>query len=254
MLVSNFEILVNRFGPALPPPAGNVFRRIVQGYFLTVTNLEPKRILSLYTKFTTTAATGNRALSPSNLTCLFDNGMINNDPRTINPSVVYALSGALMTTVQSFKLKPKETCLLAFLPKTDPLTLQNADVEYRGYVELFQTFSVKNKPSAKLLITPEYRGTYLDNAFPNPDLADELDFDQLAYSVPLSSGQALNTVEAVKGINLNFDFTILKDIPALSKALKVKNPDLNNLEINDIAEFILNMKSDPDFLNQIKSN
>lgn len=252
MLVSNFEILVNRFGPALPPPDGTVFRRIVQGYFLTVTNLEPKRTLSLYTKFTTTAATGNRALSPSNLTCLFDNGLTNNSLRTINASVVYAPSGALMTSIQSFSLKPKETCLLAFLPKTDPLTLLNTDVEYRGYVELFQTFSVWKKPSAQLLVTPEYRGTYLDNAFPNPNLLDELDFDQLAYSVPLASGQALNTVEAVKGVIWDFDFAAVKDIPALSKALKVKNPDLDDLEINEAAEFVFNMKSDPDFLKQMK--
>jgi hypothetical protein len=102
------------------------------------------------------------------------------------------------------------------------------------------------------LITPEYRGTYLDNAFPNPDLADELDFDQLAYSVPLASGQALNTVEAVRGIIWDFDLTTVKDIQSLAKTLKVKNPDLDDLEINEAAEFVFNMKSDPDFLKQMK--
>ncbi|MBK8621641.1 MAG: hypothetical protein IPN79_07725 [Saprospiraceae bacterium] len=252
MLVSNFEILVNRFGPALPTPEGAVFRRIVQGYFLTVTNLEPKRTLYLYAKMTTTSATGNRALSPSNLNCLFDNGMITNFPKTIGASITYSPSGALMTSIQSFTLAPKETCLLAFLPKTDPLILQNTDVEYRGYVELFQTFSLWKKPSAQLLVTPEYRGTYLDNAFPNPNVLDELDFDQLAYSVPLASGQALNTVEAVKGVIWDFDFAAVKDISALSKALKIKNPDLDDVEINEAAEFVFNMKSDPDFLKQMK--
>lgn len=252
MLVSNFEILVKRIAPSIPGPVGSVYRRVIQGYFLTISNLEPTRSVTLYMKMTTPNASGNRAISSSNIQCFFDNGPLDNGTKTVLPGGPIAPSAALPTTFRSFTLKARETCLLAVLPIIDPMNLASPDTEIRGYVEIFQSRSFWKKPSAQLLVTPEYRGTFLDNEYPANNPLSELDFDQLAYSVPLASGQALNTVEAVRGIIWDFDLTTVKDIQSLAKTLKVKNPDLDDLEINEAAEFVFNMKSDPDFLKQMK--
>jgi hypothetical protein len=60
MLVSTFELLVKRIAPLAPPgpsnPVNAPFRRVVQGYFLIVTNLDLTRTASFALRITIRAA------------------------------------------------------------------------------------------------------------------------------------------------------------------------------------------------------
>jgi hypothetical protein len=57
-------------------------------------------------------------------------------------------------------------------------------------------------PAIDVLVTPEIRGTFLDNDYPSAGTTNELDFDQINYGLPVASGKGRNTVESVGPITL----------------------------------------------------
>lgn len=249
-------MLVKRIANPEPAPPANVraaFRRVVQGYFLIVSNLEIKRKIRLSLRLTITSSTNNREINSDNTVCFFDNG--NTDNRELR---IYRSKPSNYTTynTQSFELGPKETGIITILPNVtgpppaNPLT--TSDMEVRGYVELRQTRNpwlaisrLNGIPQANVLTSPEIRGTFLDNDYPTTNRAEELDFDQIAYSIPTASGKLSNIVEGIPAPVISSK--LLKppfNIELAQKQLKVDNPAYTEKEILDISQMLEDLKND----------
>lgn len=257
MLVSHFELLVKRIAnvPSTPTPFSSIFRRIVQGYFISISNLE-KRSITIRLKLTIpTTTVPNRFITPGNVNILFDNGGVDNLPLTITQQPSNKCNTVYYTSY--FRLCERQTCFIGILPNFGLFgNVLNPDMEVRGFVEIVQRRQIfRPTPRATVLTTPEYRGTYLDNAYPTGVVSDELDFDQIAYSLPLANGRAQGEVEAVKPlipfpIRPDFD---LNDLGKLRLRLLEDDPDLSNDEIEEAVEFLEQGKDNPDFLKMLKA-
>lgn len=246
MIVSQFELLVKRIAPTagLPPAVSAAFRRIVQGYFLNITNLE-NRTVNLRFRVTIPAPGAPAidreiVLAPTpNVAMTFDNAPTNNQPLTLSlvtttPSVKVFSTPALspfpgpLPATGGIRIGPLQTVSVKLLPSTAGPILASANLEIRGFVELVQTrrFPFLEVPPAMLLTTPEIRGTVLDNAYPSADAADELDFDQISYSLPTASGKVQNQVEGLPGL-------VLESLSANVRTLLAK--PMHELSEDDIA-------------------
>ena len=195
MNVSHFELI---FKPQSPvPPADTV----LQGYFLSISNLEDVE-LSYRLDFVTSSITDPMRTLASNTVVIVDIAGGNND-------FTYELKGT--AAAKSFNLAPlvtippHATAKIAVLPK-DPFptpigdgTADPADYEARGYVTLrlpalfkringrFQ-FVRQLDRAANVLLTPQNRATYFRDGATIES--------QTQSSLPLASGGSLNTVEA----------------------------------------------------------
>ena len=259
MIVSNFELLLNRIANVtnLPASVTPLFRRVVQGYFLTITNLDKVRTGLFRLKLTIPNSNGNRIINPNNVDCFFDNGIINNYQLPINRlSIPTSTAKSLTFYSESFEIAPKQTGIVLVLPKvTAFITNPNPDLEIRGFVELEQVrqsmFSFST-PAIDVLVTPETRGTFLDNAYPTTNTVDELDFDQLAYSLPIASGQAKNTVEALPSFIIP---PILSDkitLPELVEKFSIANPDIEKGELQALFEQLSAIKENGELMKIIR--
>lgn len=264
MLVSNFELLIKRIAtlPSTTPSSiSSVFRRVVQGYFLSVSNLESSRTIRLALTLTISRASGNREINSSNVQCIFDNGFTNNLVLPITRSLSSNTNFTKFQTA-SFDLRPLQTGLITILPNVFPfISNPNPDLEIRGFVEINQRrrftfpFPTLSTPESEILITPETRGTFLDNDYPTNPTVNELDFDQISYSLPTASGKSNNIVERIPPIV--FDPVTVRDNltnkPFLSKKLQQDNPDLTVVEIEDIVEIISKIEKEDDMMKLVKS-
>ncbi|MBD0268738.1 hypothetical protein [Pseudanabaena sp. FACHB-2040] len=222
MEITTFELLVKRIAP-LPPAAipgadaiAAVARRVVQGYFLTISNLEDKD-LTFRLEFvvsTPNPPDPDRTLT-SNADLLIDIAGANT-PLT--------LSQAGDTFRGSFRLPAKQTASVQLLPKLplDLLSNPNPDLEIRGFVRLrlpaiFQgfpgpfIFGPQNDRPVKVLLNPETRGTFLPNDFPASTSGE---FDQINYPMALASGQALNEVPPERGFRPPFSQDLVAQLAA----------------------------------------
>ena len=205
MEISTFELLVKRIAP--PPAANSVARRVVQGYFLTISNLENEAFrytLDFHISLPT---------PPDPDRTLANNSVVLLDVAGANQVLNLAPAGATVNTTRfstSFRLGAKQTASLQLLPNiNDPALLANPnpDLEVRGFVRLRlpAVFSFSGFPSfrrvpqsdrpVKVLLNPEIRGTFLPNGFPGG--GD--DFDQINYPLELASGKGLNEIEPEPG-------------------------------------------------------
>lgn len=215
MEVSTFELLVKRIAPPPNDPvvaSQVVARRVVQGYFLTISNLEDQEFLYALDFHISlpTPPDPDRTLAGNNVVVRFDVAGAN-QPLTLRPT------GASVSTTRfstSFRLGAKQTASFKLLPNLTEtlLTNPNPDLEVRGFVELrLPTISqssgstngsiegpavlVQRVPQSdrpvKVLLNPEIRGTFLPNTPPNASS----DFDQINYPLELASGKGLNEVE-----------------------------------------------------------
>jgi len=219
MLVSTFELLVKRIAPLAPGGAGAgvnaPFRRVVQGYFLLITNLNPSRTANFFLQFTIpslpAASTDafNREIVPGttgNVRTGYDVAAQNNVSLTLNAGVANANFKKYNTA--RFSAGPLQTVSVNLLPNlSNPDVLTNESLEVRGSVELFQAYGgfreiITGVPATDVLLSAEIRGTFLDNDYPNNMVGTELDFDQINYGLPLASGNGRNTVESLSGITL----------------------------------------------------
>jgi hypothetical protein len=210
MEISTFELLVKRIAP--PPAPGTpaavanalstVARRVVQGYFLTISNLED-RDLTYQLEFHVSRPTPvnpDRTLT-GNAIVAFDTAGANSflALNSVMPSPVTPV----FTT--RFRLPAKQTASVQLLPdlvKPGLLTAANPGIEIRGFVRLTvpalrQGFLLRpqgNTP-VKVLLNPEIRGTFLPNTFPTAGG----DFDQINYPLQLASGKGLNEITPDRG-------------------------------------------------------
>lgn len=175
MIISSFELLVKPIAPG-PFPA-SVSRRVIQAYFLQISNINAPDVAdaALSIQFTSTPGLNNDELIA--ITDVGDGNIFSDlvaDPVTGKPS-------------QQLTLPSGRTALVLLQPdvsKTAPnrASLEVADLEVRGYVEITLSPFSANK-NVELLVTPQTRGTFVpsDLAAPNPD------FDQQSYPLPTAN-------------------------------------------------------------------
>lgn len=198
MIISTFEILVK---PQLPtdlpsgtpaiPGIGNLNRKVIQGYFLTVANVNffPVTVSVVFTlKFPRTPA-GAPPRLPSTFQDLLDivdisgENIFGPSPQArLVPEIVPQNNKARLT----FTIPENTTGLLILQPNIlKPGVLDGANFEARGYVEIFLS-SLSGSNDATLLITPEHRGTFFNNL--TGATPAEVGLDQIAYALPVSNG------------------------------------------------------------------
>lgn len=194
MEISTFELLVKRIAP--PPAPVALARRVVQGYFLTLTNLE-NRDFTFRIQFNISRP--NPAGDPDRT--LFNNVDLVYDIAGANDPIL--LSGGAASTIfgGSFLVPARQTASVQLLPKASLFAAADPDFEVRGFVSLRlprlrQPGSLPVAQSAtpvKVLLNPEVRGTFLPNGFPGEAIED---VDQINYPLTLASGQALNEISS----------------------------------------------------------
>ncbi len=186
MEISTFELLVKRIAP--PPAPADVARRVVQGYFLTITNLESKD-LTFRIQFNISKP---NPVDPDRT--LFNNAGLFFDIAGANNPIT--LSGNANSTIfgGSFMLPARQTASVQLLPNQSLFADQNPDFEVRGFVTL-RLRQIKRQPQSatpvRVLLNPEIRGTFLPNAFPGGVVED---FDQINYPLTVASGKGLNEI------------------------------------------------------------
>ncbi|GCL63069.1 hypothetical protein [Pseudaquabacterium pictum] len=197
MIVSHFELI---FKPQAPGPAAGVnVDRVVQGYFLEITNLEdqPYRYALEFVVSPADPTRPERSLAGN---CIY---FVDTPPGTDNQSGV--LNGGVSATVfrpsrGSILVPPKGTALVAVLPSVfgnafDPTPLLVPNFEVRGHVVIklpavfppgppFSLFTVPQAAApVKVLLTPQSRATFFSAA--------NTITSQLQATLPLASGAAV---------------------------------------------------------------
>ncbi|MGH1395220.1 MAG: hypothetical protein ACRAVC_14510 [Trichormus sp.] len=189
MLVSTFELLVKPQFPKagnlpVPVPPGvqanieKLSRTVIQGYFLTLSNLNAFEV-TLSLVFT----------------------IVSNPPVNIKELVAFLdvdetnILGKLEPDFAPNKIrftrtiKPGDTGLFLLQPNIlKEELLKKANFEVRGYVEVFISSLSTGYNSAKLLLTPEHRGTFFKSLEGD---ASQVQLDQIAYSLPTAHGGSL---------------------------------------------------------------
>ncbi|MBD2096034.1 hypothetical protein H6F90_12850 [Trichocoleus sp. FACHB-591] len=198
MEVSTFELLVKAIAPRKPsnPITDEVARRVVQGYFLTVTNLEPQDLKLQIEFYVSLPDKENPNPKPrlleANTMLVYDIAFDRNEKLDIKR--VDTGNKKVAKYIGEFKLPAGQTASVQLLPDLANGILGDPDpqLEIRGYAALVNVTPSKNKAPVKVLLSPEIRGTFLPNAL---EPGKPLDFDQIAYALPLASGKALNSIE-----------------------------------------------------------
>ena len=183
MLVSTFEILVKPIAPQ-PVGADAVARTVVQAYFLSISNLDPDNSVPIDVDFT--------AITPglSNDVVTFFDIVGANEPSHLIPLPDNKKFRRTIT------IPACDTGLFILQPNVqDPQILTDANLEVRGYVDI-NVAQASPVNAVNVLISPEQRGTFIPDNFPMDDTPD-LDFDQIAYSLPIANGRARLELEKV---------------------------------------------------------
>lgn len=187
-LVSTFEVLLK---PQLPTNVGlgSLSRKVLQGYFLTISNVNffPVTASLVFTVIFPNDPADPTAL-PKNFTDFIqaiDVSGSNQIANVLVPEMVPENNKARLT----FTLPANATGLILLQPNiTDRDLFLAQNFEARGYVEIFLS-SLSGSDTATLLVTPEHRGTFF-NKFDSDD-PDDVNLDQIAYSLPVSNGGIL---------------------------------------------------------------
>jgi hypothetical protein len=217
MEISTFEILTAPIAPVmgLPPVLLPVARRIVQGYFLTISNLEAFSVVYRidFTVSLPVAADPNKILLNNAVLLVDFEGPNTNVPLTQVP-------GQPEVYRAFFTIPAQKTASVQLLPKL-PDVLNPGLLEVRGYVSLSRAvfgFPPESFPPVRVLLNPEIRGTFLPNNFPSV-VPTELDFDQINYTLAIASGKGLNEIPNVTG-NVTGSASFTLDVPTLEPILE----------------------------------
>jgi hypothetical protein len=208
MDVSTFELLYRPLTPPLPGNTGAIARRVLQGYFLTVSNLDPMNGFRFRIVFRISLP---QPADPSRT--LANNALFISDVagpgNTFRTSLTNAPSGSNRFTTE-FEVPAGATALVVLLPDiTAPgfFTTGPENIEIRGNVALELPCEVpgnaqpgrltRTRPQAgapaRVLLHAELRATYLPEGWPAMRRED-LDFDQTATTLTLASGKGANEI------------------------------------------------------------
>ncbi len=207
MLVSNFEILINRITVGNSP----FNRKVVQGYFLHITNLETDRELKLNVTVTSAKCTPpgpnlvngtniNRDFIPdTNAVMVFDNApTLPNNFDNFGLRLVQTGTNTERQYANVFRtdnmpaIGPNQTALVAIFPITN-LFNPNTALEIRGHVKINLVPDANAARPYKVLLSADHRGTFIDEKL-IMNMPGPYDFDQVAYSLSLASGKAENVL------------------------------------------------------------
>lgn len=200
MLVSQYELLINKrqfpkpddlnFPTPLPPEQEEelktaleaLSREVIQGYFLTISNLSNKEV-SLVISFRVVSDRDESPFDENNVAAVFDVNGINQtiDLITSNPQ----------TRNYVISLPAKDTGLFIVQPNPGFIPDTDKEVEIRGYVDVSVLLNDGGE-EIDLLLTPEHRGTFykrvIDPVEPDPPFTQ---LDQIVYSLPTANGGSL---------------------------------------------------------------
>jgi hypothetical protein len=133
--------------------------------------------------------------------------------------------------VNCLPLPSGQTAMLAILPNVQSLLPRPGDpapdLAIRGYTEIvlssevtsFSPLSFSQPDSARILVSPEHRGTYVDPQFDPASFAVQanLDFDQTSYGLPTANGRALQVIETYANFNDPFQDLLVNDFGAIGR-------------------------------------
>jgi hypothetical protein len=197
MIVSHFELL---FKPQAPGPAnGTAVDRVVQGYFLEITNLEDREFLYQVEFVMSPPSPGLPQRSLAGNAIYF----VDTPPGTDNQNgvVTGAPAASVFGLSRGFiRIPARGTALLAVLPSVfgsalDPTPLTTPNFEVRGHVQIrlpalfppFPPLSLFRQPQSdrpvKVLLTPQSRATFFSAA--------NAITDQIQATLALAEGRAL---------------------------------------------------------------
>lgn len=196
MEVSTFELLYKPFTPPLGGGTEALGRRVLQGYFLTISNLDSQSFrFRIVCRITLPDPDAPSRRLDANHKLIIDVGSAPDNQFTSldrNPPGGNRYA-------KSFRLEAGKTALVVLLPDVtmpDFFTTRPSDIEIRGNVSLVLP-CIKGSPQpgapAKVLLQAEHRAVFLPNGWPNM-AAGDLDFDQTNVNLSLASGKALNDV------------------------------------------------------------
>ncbi|MEO0627897.1 MAG: hypothetical protein AAFY91_12965 [Bacteroidota bacterium] len=218
-LISSFELLVKRIAPSSGNPAVDApFRRVVQGYFLHISNPNDREVLfRIRARFPSWNNSSPDQLKDRELVGGNENrrnhiytyditGGSNSGQDVSEPmSCLTSRNGSKTLITSNLTIGPYQTASFKLLPdlSSPRIDVNNPRFEVRGYLEIAlvrETPAITPAPNpVDLLFTPETRGTFLDNSYPDfSGSGTNLDFDQIAYSMPTSTGSAQITVSKVE--------------------------------------------------------
>lgn len=216
MEISTFEILAKPIAPVkgIDPALLPVARRVVQGYFLTISNLEA---IDLRYRIEFTVSLPNPP-DPNKILLDKKNAFLVVDVEGANFEVpLTQVKGKPKVYRGFFKIPAHKTASVELLPKL-PEALDPGLLEVRGYVSLFLPPIFKfprpipqSRTPVKVLLNPEIRGTFLPNDFPSK-ANTEFDFDQINYTLAIASGKGLNEIPPEQGFPFPIDSLTLEPI------------------------------------------
>jgi len=234
MEISTFEILTAPIAPVvgIPPALIPVARRVVQGYFLTISNLEA---IDLQYRIEFSISLPVPA-DPNKI--LLNNAVLIVDVEGLNITIPLTQQrGRPKVYSGFFRIPAHKTASVQLLPKL-PDVLTPGLLEVRGYVSLFPQVSafIKFPPkTVKVLLNPEIRGTFLPNDFPSR-ANTEFDFDQINYTLAIASGKGLNEIPPEELPPIIIDFPTLEP---LLEELRTGNLDLASLESDNSEKALM---------------
>jgi len=196
MIVSTFELLINkRQFPKpkdLPQPVQDqlnltpkqedfledLSREVIQGYFLTISNLTNTTI-ELIISFRTVNSEGQTFLNGKDIAALFDvDG--NNNAATF-------VSGSPGRLDYSVELPGNDTGQLIVQANPGLIFNPNNKKELRGYVDIASS----NEGNINLLLTPEHRATFYKRNEGGETSNPVVQLDQVAYALPTATGSSM---------------------------------------------------------------
>jgi hypothetical protein len=243
MEVSTFELLIKPIAPRTPNTQA-VARRVIQGYFLTISNLEEKRLRYTIEFFDSKAnpPSANRSLEavnrPTGGLVIPRNFDLIYDVAGANTELINIRRGAAGQIAGDFFLDPKQTASIQLLPDLSALS-DNPDLEIRGYVNLRlpgNLFSPQNSIPVKVLLQPEIRGTFLPNDFPTSSIGD---FDQINYNLTTASGKGLNEIVPEPRTIGTFPFPTEIDPNLINREDLIDNFDLASMSDRERIEMLV---------------
>lgn len=196
MIVSTFELLINKkqFPKVddLPQEVQDnlslteenkkflkdLSREVIQGYFLTITNLT-NTVTELVISFIGTDFDDNNlSIDPKDIAALFDFSGENTPAILEDSSAGFRLD-------YSVKVPGNITGQLVVQANPKLIFDSSEAKELRGYVRI----ATKDGSNVSLLLTPEHRATFYRR---NADIDDPLvELDQVAYALPTATGSSM---------------------------------------------------------------
>lgn len=191
MLVSTFELLLkpqfpkaqdpstNPELPKLPSHIEQLARNVIQGYFLTIANVNDFEV-KLSLEFTTSLTP---PLTFKNLLDVLDvtgTNLVDIPESSSGNKVKFMLA-----------IPAQDTALFILQPDfvNNPDLLEKANFEVRGYVDISLTELPPGQNSANVLLEAEQRGTFFRPVkVPLTSTTVETLLDQIAYNIPVNGG------------------------------------------------------------------